>query len=136
VILIDANILMYAAGEAHAHKAPCVDLLERIAREQVEVYIDTEVLQEILRRYRAQGRWQQGRSVYDLTRQVIRTIYPVTLEMLDDARALMDQYAQLTARDALHASVALRTSEGRICSYDSDFDGIEGVVRIEPPQVV
>jgi predicted nucleic acid-binding protein len=36
------------------------------------------------------------------------------------------------ARDALHAAVALRHADGRICSFDRDFDEIAGIHRTEP----
>lgn len=36
------------------------------------------------------------------------------------------------ARDALHAAVAIEQTGGQICSFDDDFDEIEGVKRTEP----
>ena len=69
MILLDANILMYAAGAPHPHKAACLDLLARAAREEVEVAADVEVLQEVLHRYRAIGRLEDGKRVYDLPRR-------------------------------------------------------------------
>jgi len=63
VILLDANIIMYAAGALDQHKAPSVALLERIARGEVEAALDADVLQEILHRYRALRRWNDGRRV-------------------------------------------------------------------------
>jgi hypothetical protein len=60
VILIDANVIMYAAGANHPHKRPSVALLERVAAGEVEATVDAEVLQEILHRYRAIGRWEDA----------------------------------------------------------------------------
>jgi predicted nucleic acid-binding protein len=45
MILVDSNILMYAAGTAHPHRGPSVAILEQIALEQVEAMTDVEVLQ-------------------------------------------------------------------------------------------
>jgi uncharacterized protein len=133
VILIDANIFMYAAGAEHPHKEPSRKFLERVARGEVDAALDAEVLQEILHRYRAIQRWPEGRSVYDLARQIVLIVIPITAEILDLARHLLDEYGGLTARDALHAAVAQAHGAQAICSYDGDFDEIAGLSRIEPP---
>lgn len=135
MILVDSNVLMYAAGTEHPHKGPSVEFLERVANGQVEAAIDAEVLQEILHRYRALGRWKDGRRVYDLTRALFPIVVPVTAEVLDRARALMDRNESLLARHALHAAVVMSQGFEAICSYDGDFDGIPGIVRREPGEV-
>lgn len=132
MILIDATVIMYAAGADHPHKQPSVALLERVARGEIEATIDAEVLQEILHRYRAIGRWEDGRRVYDLTRQLFPSVVPVTAEILDRARRLLDAHRRIMARDALHAAVVLTERLDAVCSYDRDFDRIKGLVRREP----
>jgi predicted nucleic acid-binding protein len=133
VILIDSNIFMYAAGTPHPNKEPSVTFLEQVAIGEVDALIDAEVLQEILHRYRAINRWQDGRRVYDHARQIVPYVVPITAEMLDDARALLDMYGDLTARDALHAAVYRSIEATALCSYDQDFDAIKGINRHEPP---
>jgi hypothetical protein len=132
VILIDTNVIMYAAGAEHAHKRASVALLERVAAGEVEATIDAEVLQEILHRYRAIGRWEDGRRVYDLTRQLFPAVVPVTAGILDRARRLLDTDEGIMARDALHAAVVMAEGLDGLCSYDRDFDRIRGIVRVEP----
>ena len=132
MILIDSNILMYAAGKAHPHQGPSAALLEQIALERIEAAVDVEVLQEILHRYRAIQQWEKGRQAYDLARQIFPLIIPMTVEVMDDARTLMDRYDRLGARDAVHAAVCRLVAADAICSYDRDFDCIEGLNRIEP----
>ena len=132
MILIDANILMYAAGAAHPHKAPSARLLERVARGEVAATINAETLQEILHRYRAIKRWNDGRQVYDLARQLFPSVVPISAELLDRARALLDLHPALMARDALHAAVVMHEGLDAICSYDRDFDVITTMSRIEP----
>jgi predicted nucleic acid-binding protein len=132
VILIDTNIIMYAAGAPHPNKAPSVRLLEQVAAGEVEATIDAEVLQEILHRYRAINRWDDGKQVYDLTRRLFPMVNPVTAAILDRARQLLDTDATIMARDALHAAVVLEERLDAVCSYDRDFDRIAGVVRREP----
>jgi len=132
VILVDANVIMYAAGAEHPHKRPSVALLDRVARGEVEATIDAEVLQEILHRYRAIGRWEDGRRVYDLARQLFRNVVPVTAEVLDRARRILDTDRRIMARDALHAAVVMAEGLEAVCSWDRDFDRIKGIVRREP----
>lgn len=135
MILVDSNILMYAAGAPHRHKEESLAFLERVARGEVDAVLDAEVLQEILHRYRALGRWESGRAVYDLARRIIPTVLPVTGDTLDAARSLLDDYPKLMARDALHAAVCQQADLDGLCSYDRDFDRIRGVKRFEPSQV-
>ena len=132
MILVDSNVLMYAAGAEHANKQPSVRFLERVARNEVSATVDAAVLQEVLHRYRAIGRWAAGRTLYDRARQLFPQVVPVGAEVLDHARHLMDECPGLMARDALHASVVTVHSLSALCSFDRDFDQVPGVVRVEP----
>jgi uncharacterized protein len=132
VIVVDANVFMYAAGAEHPHKAPSAAFLLRVAQGDVDAAVDAEALQEILHRYRAMGRWAEGRRIYDAARRIVPVTFPITVELLDAARKLLDSYAGLTVRDALHAAVALHCGAEAICSYDSDFDRVAGLRRVEP----
>jgi hypothetical protein len=132
VILLDANVFMYAAGAEHPNKAPSVATLEQVAEDKLEAAVNAEVLQEILHRYRAIGRWHEGRSVFDLARRIVPEVLPVTADVLDEARTILDAYPGLMARDALHAAVVRIGPLEAICSFDRDFDVIEGLRRFEP----
>lgn len=132
MILLDTNLFMYAAGAEHPNKAPAGRFLARVTSDEVEAAIDAETLQEILHRYRAIGRWEDGRGVYDRARTLVPLVLLVTASILDAARDLLDRYPTLMARDALHAAVAIEHTGGRICSFDDDFDEIEGVQRTAP----
>jgi predicted nucleic acid-binding protein len=133
VILIDANIFMYAAGAEHPHKAPSLALLHRIARGEIDAVVDAEVLQEILHRYRAIRRWEEGREVYALARRIVPLAVAITDQVVDRARDLLDGDARLGARDAVHAAVVLDRGLKGVCSYDRDLDRIAGLRRLEPP---
>lgn len=132
MILIDANIFMYAAGSDHAYKTPSAGFLMRVARGDVDAAVDTEALQEILHRYRAMGKWEEGRGVYESARRIVPVSIPITVEIMDAARDLLNAHLELTARDAIHAAVALGSEAEALCSYDRDFDCIAGLQRIEP----
>lgn len=132
MIVVDTNVLMYAAGVAHPHKQPSAELLSRVAAGSVDAVIDAEALQEVLHRYRAIGRWNQGRRVYDLARAIFPGVQPITAEILDEGRQLLDRYDHLMARDALHAAVCIRLGADALCSYDTDFDMVTEIERVEP----
>jgi predicted nucleic acid-binding protein len=134
VILVDSNIMMYAAGRDHVNKAPSVNWLDRVARGEIDATVDAEVLQEILHRYRAIGRWADGRKVYDLTRTLFPVVIPIDSDALDRARRLLDRHRGLMARDALHAAVVKQHGLEAVCSYDQDFDRVRSLRRIEPPR--
>jgi uncharacterized protein len=61
------------------------------------------------------------------------TMLPITAEVVDAARAILDECAGVSARDALHAAVVRIWHIDELCSYDRGFDGIPGIHRIEPP---
>jgi predicted nucleic acid-binding protein len=132
VTLVDSNIFMYAAGREHPFKKRATAFLEKAAEGSVAAVIDAEVLQEILHRYRALGRWKEGRSVYDTARIVFPEVLAVTGEVMDRARWLMDEHGGLMARDALHAAVVAVYGLDSIASFDHDFDRVEQLRRIEP----
>lgn len=123
---------MYAVGAEHPSKRPSAHFLERIGAGEIEAAIDAEVLQELLHRYRSLNRWSQGSAVHALTRQLFTVVLPVTAEVVDHARLLMDRHRQLLARDAIHAAVVAVHGLAAICSYDRDLDAVEGLRRVEP----
>ncbi len=132
MILLDANIPMYAAGRDHPHKAPCIRLLEAVARGELEAAVDAEVLQEILHRYRSINRWPDGLRVYRLLLTAVPTVLPITGGTLDMARLLMERHGTLLARDAVYAAVCIESGASALCSYDRDFDGLPEIVRRIP----
>jgi uncharacterized protein len=132
VILVDTNVLMYAAGAPHPNKERSVDFLQRVANGETEAVINAEVLQEILHRYRALNRWEDGARLFDMTRAIFPIVIPVTVDVMDRARTLLDQHPGLMARDGLHAAVVFESDLTAICSFDRDFDAIGGLERMEP----
>jgi predicted nucleic acid-binding protein len=136
VILVDTNVFMYAAGRPHPHRKASTALLEAIARGSIEAAVDAEVLQEILHRYRAIGRWNDGRRVYDLVRPIVPDVVDIGASTVDAARALMDRHPGLLARDAVHAAATQELAADALCSWDTDFDAIPEIRRLTPAQVL
>lgn len=131
MILVDSNVLMYAAGREHAHRAASIAVLEKIADGKLRAAVDAEVLQEILHRYRSIQRWTEGRMVYDAARTLFAEVLPISGEVMDAARVLLEEYPSLMARDAVHAAVVEVYGLKGICSFDRDFDVIRGLRRVE-----
>ena len=123
---------MYAAGVSHMYKTPSVKFLQDAARQEYSCCVNAEILQEILHRYRSINRWDEGREVFYLARKIVPVVEPVTEEILTRTVELMDAYPSLMARDCLHAAHCLIRGLEGICSFDTDFDSIEGIRRIEP----
>jgi len=132
MILIDANILMYAAGADHPYRLPSIRLLELVALGSVDGALDAVVLQEILHRYRAIGRWEQGIQVYRSARRAIALVFPVTVEVMDRACELLAIEGSCSARNAVHAAVVTLERLDGICSFDRGLDSIPDVRRLEP----
>jgi len=131
-VLIDSNILMYAAGADHVNKRPCVALLDRVVRGGVGACLSTEILQEICHRYRAIGRWYDGRNLFRLACDIITDVLPIDLPLMVKSYELLERYPSLMARDGLHAATCLVHTLDGICSFDRDFDVIDGLRRFLP----
>jgi uncharacterized protein len=132
VILVDSNVLMYAAGAEHPNKAAAIAFLGRVATGEIDAALDAEVLQEVMHRYRSLQRWAEGRRVYALARDIFPRVVAITGEIVDRAKALMDADGSLSARDTVHAAVALAHGMEGVCTFDRDFERIPGCARIAP----
>ena len=76
LIFVDTNVFIYSAGAEHPHKHPSRRFIFRVARGEVDAFTSAEVLQEILHRYKAIQRLDEGREIYYLVRKVVRNVTP------------------------------------------------------------
>ena len=135
-VFIDANVPIYAAGRDHPYKEPCAQILLMVAEEPRSFVTNAEVLQELMHRYLASGRWSLGRDVLRGFAEVMHgVIEPVLSEDVLLAAELADTHAGVSARDLIHAAVMQRLELERIISADTDFDRLEGVVRLDPVRI-
>ena len=133
---IDANIPIYAAGREHPNKEPCARALMMAAEYPRSFVTDVEVLQELMHRYLASGRWALGREVLQSFAEVMHgRIEPVYEEDLHLAARLADRRPGISARDLVHAAVMRRLGVDRIISADTDFDRLPDVTRLDPAHV-
>ena len=89
-----------------------------------------EVFQEILHRYTAISRREAIEPAFAVLRSVVDQMFPIELEDVERARALLLTWPALSARDSLHLALLQRHGITRILSFDTHFDGIPGVVRV------
>ena len=135
-VFIDANVPIYAAGRDHPNKKGCVRVLMMTAEHPLAFVTDAEVLQELLHRYVASGRWALGREVLREFAEVMQDrIEPVYLEDINEAARLADLNKGVSARDLVHAAVMHRLGADRIVSVDADFDRLPGLNRLDPSDV-
>ena len=136
VAFIDANVPIYATGRDHPNKEPCARILMMVAESPLVFITDVEVLQELVHRYIALGRWTLGREVLQSFAEVMQDrIEPVYEEDIHLAARLADHHPGISARDLVHVAVMERLGADRIISADSDFDRLPNVTRLNPAEV-
>ena len=97
---IDANVPIYAAGREHPNKEPCARVLMMVAENLLSFVTDVEVLQELVHRYVASGRWALGREVLQGFADVMHDrIEPVYEEDIHFAARLADSQPGISTRD-------------------------------------
>lgn len=136
LIFLDANVPMYAGGRPHALKQPSIDVLALAADSPYRFVTDAEVLQEILHRYLAIGRWQEGRLLFDQFAQLMEArVEPITVADARLTADLVEEHSRLNARDLLHLAVMRRVGATHIVTADRGFDAIVDIVRLDPADV-
>ncbi len=132
MILIDANVFMYAAGRESPQRRACQRVLDRIvAGKDQGACTDAEVLQEILHRYRSLQLPETGFQLFDLILQLGLPILAVTEGALREARAILSRHPSLSTRDAVHLGVMREHGLDEILSYDRGFSQVPWVKRRE-----
>ena len=132
-VFLDANVPIYAAGREHPNKEPCGQVLMMAVNHPESFVTNAEVLQELVRRYLALHRWEQGKEVVRSFAEVMHDrIEPIYVEDIMAAADLADRHQSARARDLLHAAVMKRIGVGHIVSSDTDFDRLPGITRLDP----
>jgi uncharacterized protein len=133
MILVDANVFMYAAGAESPQRAACQALVRSLgAGRGPRVCTNAEVLQEVLHRYRSIGRADVGFGVFDGILDLAIPILAVTEEDLAHTRGFLEEHSELSTRDAVHLGVMRTHGISEIYSYDRGFDRVSWLRRLEP----
>ena len=132
MILIDANVFMYAAGRESPYRLPCQRFLEQaVAGEGPAACTDAEVLQEILHRYRALEVPAVAFQLFDAVTQLGLPILAVTERSLLEARRILEDHPRLSTRDGIHLGVMREHGIEEVLSYDRGLSQVSWVKRLE-----
>ena len=131
MIFVDSNIPMYLIGAAHPHKVEAQRLLERCVVERQRLVTDAEVFQEILHRYVAIDRRDAIQPAFDALLSIVDEVFPIDSATVERAKAIVLERRKLSARDAVHIAAMERQKVARILTFDTAFDGIQGIERLK-----
>jgi predicted nucleic acid-binding protein len=154
-VFIDANILVYNAAADPTYGAACKQLLERIARQEIDGYTSAHALCDLAHRLMtleamAQLGWQakgiatrlrkhpaevqkltRFRQAVDEVPQMGLQVLPIDFQSVSSAAALSQHYGLLTG-DALIVAVMQANGLTKLASEDADFDRVPGLTRYAP----
>ena len=121
---------MYLVGAPHRHKEDARRLLERAIAASERLVTDAEVFQEILHRYVAIRRPDAIDDAFAALAGVVDEVLDINVEDVSAARAELRGHDGRSARDALHVAVMRRHEIERILTFDTGFDGVDGITRV------
>ena len=131
MIVLDTNILMYAAGRDHPLRDRCALLMDAVSDGVIEASTTVSVIQEFVH---ARGR--AGRpEACSLAREFATLLAPLLVIDSDDLRAairLFEREQGLDAFDAVLAATALRHDADALVSADRAFGVVRGLPYIDP----
>jgi len=136
-LFLDTNVLLRLFLSDHAEHSPrTLAFLARAARGEMRLAISDTVVFEtayILEK-------QHGLERADIAESIIQLIEKTGVQFLGVTRPrdmfdLYLKYRRLSIADCYHASIALNLGSGTIVSFDRGFDRIDGLTRIEPPEL-
>jgi predicted nucleic acid-binding protein len=130
LIFIDSNIPMYLIGAPHPHKAEAQVLMERLIAAGERMVTDAEVLQEVLHRYTAIHKREAIEPALQMILDISDEVFPIEQRDVTRAAEIVQNPAQLSARDAIHIAVMERHGVRSIFTFDADFDRWPGLKRL------
>jgi len=131
MIYVDSNVPMYLVGADHPNKQRVIELVPQLMSARERLVTSAETFQEILHRYLALRDRQHLNAAYGALEAMVSVVAEVTKDDVDAARAMSGSYPELSSRDCLHVAVTLRIGCSKIWSYDTGFDVVGAVQRIE-----
>ena len=121
---------MYLVGRDPVRKATVQRQLEQLFSNRERLVTDAEVLQEILHRYTLIKRPDAIQAAFDVLLGFVDEVFAIDHATVERAKQIVLGYPRLSARDAIHAAVMQREGIGRILTFDAEFDGLPGIIRI------
>jgi predicted nucleic acid-binding protein len=154
-VFIDANPFVYHASADPIYGAACKQLMERIARREIEGFTSAHVLGDVAHRlmtleaianlgWAAKGiavrlrhnsaevqKLVRFRHAIDDVAQTGLHVLPVDFSLIAAGTALSQQYGLLTG-DALVIAIMRQHHLTNLASLDADFDRVPGITRYSP----
>ncbi len=131
-VFLDTNVFLYAAGGEHPLKAPCGDILTRVASGELDAVTSSEVLQELLYVLARRGLKVEGLRLATEVMDMFPDLLPVTGADMQHACRILEDHPDLPVRDAVHGAVMSAHGITRIVTADTHFDDVTGIQRIDP----
>ena len=131
MIFEDSNVPMYLVGAPHPNKDRAISTLSRRRGNFSEFVTDVEVYQEILHRYSSIGRFDFIDLAFSSLDDIVRDVISFGIAELHAAREILRSVPGISARDALHVAVMRSAGIVRILSYDTGYDTVPGIERLE-----
>lgn len=131
MIFVDSNVPMYLVGNPHPNRDRIEQTLAYLVGEQEILITGVEVYQEILHRYTAIGRPEQIDRAFRRLDDIVEDVLTFGRQEIREAREILQSISGISPRDALHVAVMRSAGRTRILSYDTRFDEVPGIERIE-----
>lgn len=133
--LVDSAVVVYALGADSPWRQSCRRLLVQAGQQHFRAYASVEMIQELVHhRLRRSGdrvaSVKQGRYASSLF-----TLLNFDRDVLELSLDLIERVPTIRGRDAVHAATALAYGIDTIISPDRAFDGIPGLIRLDPIEV-
>ncbi|MEQ6897829.1 type II toxin-antitoxin system VapC family toxin [Microbacterium sp. KR10-403] len=130
-VLVDAAVVLHALGAPGPRRTASRRYLMGLVRGRGRAYASTEMIQEVVHHRLRLGGDRQAAVADARDVMASMTILNFDREVLNLSLELIERTA-IRGRDAVHAATALAYGIEKIASPDPAFDGIPGLVRIDP----
>jgi predicted nucleic acid-binding protein len=132
LILLDTTVLVYAKGQDHPLRDPCLELIDAIAEGQVEATTTVEVVQEFVHvRARRRDRSDAAALGRDYAELLSPLLTPTTQDLYDGL-ALYERTRGIGAFDAVLVSSAARAGITALVSADTGFAEVSQITHVVP----
>lgn len=131
-VYLDAAVFVHALGREGELRRACQRLLDAMESHDLVGESAVLVIDEVthVRFRRLRDRTEAAREARDVA--AVLLLHEVSPADIDRALDLFEGHDSLDMRDALHAAVAQRAGLDTVVTTDSDFDGIAGLLRVDP----
>lgn len=121
MIFVDSNIFIYAVGRSHPLREEAQRFFLETSEAGKRLLTSAEVLQELFHVYLPVGRTETLDAALNLATQGVDEVISIDQETVLVARALVDRYPGLTARDLVHLAVCQVHNIPQLMTFDRNL---------------